>query len=242
MTSRRACLAAAATAGLLASCSGESAPAAQPSSTAATITAPLTNPTLTSFPTTASTATPSSTSAVASVPAEPMHAVAGDGFALDLPATWSAYRLSPDGGVQAVDRARSLPTELEGVAVAAALQGGSLFAVAPSDNPAASGTLLVTRLAGDRGSAVAGVSDALRNQLATQGISDIRVEEFEVSGRPAARATFRRTGEDDVEHETTTLYVPGDRVSFVLSFSRPVTEAADAAAAIDEIMATFRTA
>lgn len=166
--------------------------------------------------------------------------VEGDGFIVELPNAWRAYTLAADGAVRPLDAAVALAGDLENLATAAALQGASLFAVAPSADGGPA-TLLVTAVGADDQPAAAEVSDALRDRLAGEGVTDLRVDVVDIGGRRVARATFRQVGETGAEQEAVTVYVPGERTSFMLAFSTPLPLAEAASTFVDEILRSFRT-
>ena len=240
MTSRRARPAVASAAvTLLVACSGSSE--ADTTSTGAPATVPATSVAAVSTSLPATGAGPAVTAAPATAPGPGMELVSGDGFTLAVPVAWGAYTLAPDGTVEPLDGAAELPAGLGNLAIAAALQGASLLGVAPPAADGRSDTVLVIRLGGEDEPATADVSDALRDRLATEGISDLSLETIEVGGRPAARASFRQVDEVGSEQEVVTVYVPDEESSFVLSFSRPLPATSDLAV-IDGIITTFRMA
>jgi hypothetical protein len=223
---------------LLAGCSGSGQP--ETAGAGASTTRPTT--TVAAVATTAEATVPPSSAATSTTVPSGMKEVTGDGFEIALPESWSGYLLAPDGTVQALDDAQPLPVGLEGLAMAAGLQGAGLFAVAPPNPDGRSDTMLVTATGGDDEPATADVSDALRQRLAADGVSDLRMETIEVGGRTAARATFRHVDELAQEQEAVTVYVPDRGTSFVLAFARPLPPAADSAVTFDRIVDTFRTA
>lgn len=164
-----------------------------------------------------------------------------EGFTMELPTAWGAYALVADGAVRPLGGAGALPADLDGLAIAAGLQGGSLFGVSPPSADGRASTVLVTPVGADDQPVAAEVSDALRERLAAEGVTDLLVDVVDIDGRRAARATFRQVGETGAEQEAVTVYVPGERTSFVLAFSTPLPLAEAASTFVDEILRSFRT-
>lgn len=216
-----------AVAGLAAACSGGSS-ASPPEPTDSTVAS-----------TAGGTVATNGTASPATAPiAVGMRLVGADRFSIVVPEGWRALLLDESGTItsdRADDPAPAQP--LEQLAIAAALQGGKLLAVADAD---ASTNLLVVALGPEEAPAEADLTEGFRARLAESGVTDMKVEMVELPAGRAVRGQYVRTAEGpdgQVTNGVASAYIALPTTSWLLTLTAPIGD--PQLAAFDEIAGSF---